>query len=211
MNMRISFLGLLGIIGLSFATSSMAEGVYKWEDEQGQMHYSDMPRDGATEIDIEPAQTFSGSADARIARNDEGQTGEDADSAGGYKSLKISSPSQEETIWNTGGAVTVRLSLSPALQTGHSVRLYMDGQQLANLPGRATSAKLSEVERGTHTLRAEVRDSSGNALIKAAPVTFFVKQQTADNALRTAPAKPAPSVKPQKSQQNKPRPTPARN
>lgn len=193
MNMRVSFLGLLGLIGLSFATSSMAEGVYAWEDADGQMHYSDMPREGATEIDIEPAQTFSGGADARTARSNEGQAGEDADSAAGYKSLEISSPSKEETIWNTGGAVTVKMSLSPRLQTGHSMRLYMDGQQLADLPPRATSAQLSEVVRGTHTLTAEVRDASGTIVIKSDPVTFFYRQTAADARVLPAPARPTPN------------------
>ena len=192
MNMRVSIPGLVGLVALSFVASSIAEGVYKWEDEDGQMHFSDMPREGAVEVDLAPVQTFSSSVDARTANTDAGGADNEADSAG-YKSLEISSPSQEETIWNTGGAVTVKLNLSPSLEKGHSVRLYMDGQPMADLPPRATSVQLSEVVRGTHTLSAEVRDSNDQVLIKSSPVTFFYKQTSADARRIPAPARPTPN------------------
>jgi hypothetical protein len=207
--MRVLFSGLVGLVALSFAASSMAEGVvYKWEAEDGQLHYSDIPREGAVEVDLTPAQTFNRGRDARIAKNSAGAEGDKADSAAGYKSLRISSPSQEETIWNTGGVVTVRLSLSPVLKTGHSVRMFVDGRQLANLPSRLTSVKLTEVVRGSHTLRAEVRDSRDKVVIRSDQVTFFYKQQTAGNALQAVQTNPSKNVLPQKSQKNRPRPTP---
>jgi hypothetical protein len=206
MNMRNSFLGLLGLVALSFATSSMAQGVYKWEDENGQLHYSDMPREGAVRIDIAPVQTFDSGLDGRTSRNSSRKSGNKAESAASYDSLQVSSPSNEETIWNTGGAINVKMSLSPRLQTGHSLNLYLDGRQLENLQG--TSAQLSAVARGTHSLRAEVRDSTNKVVIQSDQVTFYVKQQTAENALRAVPTVPAKNVKPQRSQQNKPRPAP---
>ena len=177
MNRRLSLLGLLGLI---LVAPSLAEGVYKWQDENGQVHYSDIPREGATQIEVQPAQTFS--SPDRAAQPVVADSGEDAeadadsDKDQGYQSLAITSPSMEETIWNTGGQVTVNLSLQPVLKIGHSIRLFMDGQLLADLPPRASSVKLSDVFRGEHTLRVEVQDENGKVQIKADPVTFFYQQ-----------------------------------
>jgi hypothetical protein len=205
MNRHIIIPALLALI---FTVPSMAEDIYKWEDESGQVHYSDVPRDGAEEVEVAPIQTFSAPAVASndAAAADETEAEPEVDEA--YDSLAITSPRMEETIWNTGGTVTVKMSLDPSLRTGHSLRLYMDDQQVAELPPRVTSIRLSAVERGSHTLRAEVRDGRSRMLMKSDQVKFHFKQQTADNALRTAPAKPAASTKPQRTQKNIPRPTP---
>jgi hypothetical protein len=178
MNRQIPLLGLFGLILMA---PSLAEGVYTWEDENGQVHFSDMPQEGATEIQVQRAQTFSSPNSAsQVAVAGSGKEADaDADSDKedqGYKSLAITSPSMEETIWNTGGEVTVSLSLQPGLKMGHSIRLYMDGQLLAGLPPRASSLKLSEVFRGEHTLEAEVRDENGKVQIRTQPVTFFYQQ-----------------------------------
>jgi hypothetical protein len=172
------------LLGLLLVAPAMAEGVYKWVDDNGQVHYSDMPQEGATEIELRPPQTFRSSSAARksaAATDSEADADGDGDEQDqGYESLAITSPNVEETIWNTGGEVNVSLSLQPGLKAGHRIRLFMDGQLLADLPPRASSMKLSEVYRGEHILEAEVRDEKGETQIKSDPVTFFY-QQTAVN------------------------------
>jgi hypothetical protein len=174
MNRRIPLLGLLTLV---FVVPSLAQGVYKWEDENGQVHYSDVPHEGAEEIELQPVQTFSLPAvtSASDATKDGNADTEDQ-VAPGYASLAITSPSMEETIWNTGGKVTVNMSLQPSLQMGHSIRLFLDGQMLVDLPTKASSVQLSEVYRGEHKVSAEVQNENGQVLIKADPVTFFYHQ-----------------------------------
>ena len=66
-----SFLGLLALL-LMLPVS--AQTIYQWEDENGQMIYSDMPREGATEIEVAPAQTFDAPvAAAPVTPGDEGE------------------------------------------------------------------------------------------------------------------------------------------
>jgi hypothetical protein len=177
MNRRFSLLGLLGIILIA---PSMAEGVYMWEDDNGQVHYSDIPQEGAIEVQVQPAQTFSSpnsSLQAAAADNTSNDAASDSDKEDQrYQSLAITSPSSEETIWNTGGKVTVSLSLQPGLKTGHSIRLFMDGQTLADFPSKSMSMQLSNVYRGEHTLRAQVVDETGKVQAKAESVTFFYQQ-----------------------------------
>jgi hypothetical protein len=171
MNRQFSLLGLLGIILIA---PSMAEGVYTWEDDNGQVHYSDIPQEGATEVQVQPAQTFSSPNSSLQAAADNTSDSDKEDQR--YQSLAITSPSSEETIWNTGGKVTVSLSLQPGLKTGHSIRLFMDGQTLADFPSKSMSMQLSNVYRGEHTLRAQVVDETGKVQAKAESVTFFYQQ-----------------------------------
>lgn len=175
---------LIPLIALLFITPTLADEIYKWVDENGQMNFSDIPRDGATEIELAPAQTFSvpsaqsaatsSSATTRVAGSKE---------VASYEAMEIVNPATEETIWNTGGEVTVSVSLQPGLQTGHQIRLYIDGKPLPNLAPNSSSLQISEVPRGQHQLRAEVRDQNGEVLITAQPTTFFY-QQTAVNRRR---------------------------
>lgn len=157
-----------------------AETIYKWVDSDGVVHYSDVPRDGADKLVLGPVQTFTPPPQQPAARAD---VTADADAADGeesgfaaYEAIEITSPSQEEIIWNTGGQVTVATRLQPGLQAGHQIRLFMDGEQLADLPPRSANVQLSEVLRGEHQLWAEVVDENGQVLISSSPVKFFYQQ-----------------------------------
>ncbi len=66
--------------------------------------------------------------------------------------------------------------MQPGLQAGHQIRLFMDGEQLADLPPGSANVQLSEVLRGEHQLRAEVVDANGQVLISSSPVKFFYQQ-----------------------------------
>ncbi|MEQ9563507.1 MAG: hypothetical protein RLN69_13390, partial [Woeseiaceae bacterium] len=89
------------------------------------------------------------------------------------ESLSIASPAAEETLWNIEGVLNVSLSLSPALQSGHRVRVYFDGTpQMVS----GTSFQLEGVYRGVHNLQAEVIDPSGKLMIRSQPSRFYVQQ-----------------------------------
>jgi hypothetical protein len=166
---------LIPLIGLLIFTPVMADEIYKWVDENGQIHFSDVPQEGATEVEIAPIQTFSAPSVAASS-----SSSNDADDANetvmNYESLEITSPAMEETIWNTGGTVTVAVQTRPGLRTGHQIRLYLDGKPLPNLAPGTSSLQVSEVFRGEHQLRAEIWDETGTILIKADPSIFFYQQ-----------------------------------
>lgn len=153
----------------------MAEGIYKWVDENGQMHFSDVPKDGAEELDISPAQTFS-SPGAAVSTSAADQTSEiEDDDAVKYESLVVTNPTTEETIWNTGGTVTVGVYLKPGLEVGHEIVVSLDGETI-RVPPRSSTVQLTDVVRGEHTIRAEVLNESGEILISSDPVKFFYQQ-----------------------------------
>jgi len=161
------------LLALLIITPTLADDIFKWVDENGQMHFSDVPEDGAMAVEIAPVQTFSAPASsATTTASDVAVESE----ALGYESLTITSPAMEETIWNTGGEITVAVQIKPGLQTGHQIRLYIDGKPLPNLQAYTSSLQVSGVERGEHKLRAEVWDENGQILIASQPSTFFYQQ-----------------------------------
>jgi len=168
--MRNSVL-LPALIAAIAAVPALAEEIYRWADQTGQVHYSDIPRDGAERVELDPAQTFSSPEVARPAPSSTVL----AEPVVGYAGLTIVSPSQEETIWNTGGVITIAVDANPGLKPGHSISILYDGNELQKAP-QATTAQLSEVYRGEHRIGAEIRDETGTVLQRATPVTFFYRQ-----------------------------------
>ena len=139
------------------------------------MHYSDRPREGAEAI-VLPAPNVA--TTRRIARpsaapEQEEEPAEEPQT--GYTSIEIISPGAEETLWNIEGVLSVSVALQPALQEGHQVRAYFDGQMQ---PVSGTSFQLQEVWRGVHNIQVEVVDSTGRVMIRSQPNRFYVQQNT---------------------------------
>ncbi len=170
----------LVVSSLTLTAPALAEQIYRWVDSSGQVHYSDVPRDGAEQIDVDPAQAFSSGVIARSSSSSSVEPSA-AEAVAVYDTLDIVSPTQEESIWNTGGIITVSVSSSPALKPGHSVRIYYDGNPVNESSSRAMSVQLSEVYRGEHRISAEILDVNGVVVKQAEPVTFFYKQSTVSN------------------------------
>ena len=179
---------LLLILGLVVGTAG-ATDVYRWVDSNGEAHYSDTPREGAERITVEKAQTFS----APTARSVRRKTGDSTDEAGRYESFGISRPTADASIWGSGGEVGVSVEVTPDLQPEHQVAIFMDGQMVSQAAGELNFT-LTDVDRGTHTLRAEIRDANGVSLIQSPPVAFTVHQQSEQNP--NNPNAPPPPVVP---------------
>ena len=149
---------------------------YRWVDEDGVVHYSDRPVEGAEEVAIDYIRpsTAPGRSPAyqRRDRPTEDAAAEELDRPL-YQSLEIGSPAEEETVWNNQGQLIVSLALQPGLQPGHRVRVYLDGTPT---DASSTSVRLENVYRGAHTLQAEVLDSNGNMVMRSEARRFFVQQ-----------------------------------
>ena len=68
----------------------------------------------------------------------------------------------------------VSLRLSPGLQSGHSIEVMMDGQSIG--AGQGTSVTLADVDRGTHTVQAAVKDNEGKEVVRSNSVIFHLKR-----------------------------------
>ena len=182
--MMIRLACLLAVL-LAVGAVPAAAKIYKWVMPDGSIQYSDRPQEeGAKEVDLPPLQTFSPPpTPARTpAAGDDAQ----ARDAQGYEVVKVVSPADGEVVRDNGGTVSVQLALEPALQAGHTVEILLDGKPIGS--GRATSASVTGVDRGSHTVSAVIKDASGNTVASASGVTFHLKQ-----ASRLLPARPAPT------------------
>jgi hypothetical protein len=153
-----------------------AATVWKWVDKNGVVHYSDQPVPGAIQVDLN-VQTFS-AQEADVPQTNRSAAARDTAAELEYQSIAIASPGNDETLSGTGGAVTISVTIEPALQGDHSVGIYLDGRLVSEPQSTALSAQVSDVGRGAHTAQAQVLGADGRVLIQSAPVTFFVFQQS---------------------------------
>lgn len=150
----------------------MADDAWKWTDDDGVVHYSDVPRDGAEAVNLSEYNKKTG---ARVSNSTTLTRRAEEPEEFSYETLAIVSPGAEETLWNIEGQLTVRISVSPNLIQGHRIRLYYDGNAQDIL---GTSIQLTEVFRGVHSLRAEVIDATGKVVTVSDPVRFYVQQNS---------------------------------
>ena len=168
---------IFALLGLMVAAAATAD-VYRWVDEDGVVHFSDTPVEGAEQVDIAEANRRTG---ARVftpesqAGAEQGESEPEEQQPFQYESFSIASPKAEETLWNIEGVLNVSLSLSPPLQSGHQIRVYFDGNpQMTN----GMRFSINEVWRGVHNIQAEVLDQTGKMMIRTAPTRFYVQQNT---------------------------------
>jgi len=167
-----------------FAFLALALGaadVYRWIGADGQANYSDRPQPGAERVTINVSPPASGSANGNSPTVSP-QAPEDETPAPvlSYQSLTITSPAQEQVLWNIDGQLDVAASVQPALQPGHALQFYLDGRMAPADPG-TTQTRFSEVFRGEHSLRVEVTDAAGRTLVGSPMSRFFVRQTAIPN------------------------------
>lgn len=162
-------------LALAALPAFAGQTVWKWVDEKGVTHFSDQPVPGATKMELN-SSSRSSAEPAPSSYTPPPQTARSAGPA--YSRFVIESPQQDESIVNTGGKVSVRLATTPAISAGHNVSLYLDGARVEDFPAYATAHDLSDVPRGTHTLKAVVSDQQGSVLQESPTTTFHVRQES---------------------------------
>ena len=162
------------LLGLALAVGAAHAGsIYKYTLPNGDVVYSDKapPADQGEEVKLEPLQSFSFPPAPPL---EDSADKEEAPKPVGYETFKVTNPTNDATIRDNGGNVRVSLSLSPGLQSGHSIEVMVDGQSIGS--GKGTSVTLTDVDRGTHTVQAAVRDNQGKEVARSNSVIFHLKR-----------------------------------
>jgi Domain of unknown function (DUF4124) len=147
-----------------------ATTVYTWVDASGQRHYSDQPHPGATKMEVNGAPTFSMPAPPP-GESEPPQ----AAPQGPRATCSIASPSDQQMFMNAW-SVSGELRLPPNLNPDDHVTLMLDGKILPNAASLSGAFTLAHIDRGEHTLSAQVEDSDGRVICQAPAVTFYVHQ-----------------------------------
>jgi len=168
----------LVLMGLCCVLALPAEAaVYRWLGPDGVVHYSDQPVAGAKKVQLPESSHYAPPTYSTAAPAAEKSGPAQQPSAGPYRSFRIDHPADRETLHNATGDVPVVMTLDPDLRKGDQIQLVLDG-----LGARETvdsvHAVLKHIERGAHTLQAEVLDAKGRTLIRAIPVRFYLLMPT---------------------------------
>ncbi len=169
--MRIIFF-LLIIFTLSVASAAT---VYTWVDQNGATVFSDQPQPGASSLNVVPPKSGSTAPSAPVAPTFPTLPS----SAVTYEEIVIVVPEDQSTVRDNSGNMQVSVVVKPTLQKGDKVAILIDGKPVGQ-PQAATNFMLNAVDRGQHTLEADVVNSSGRVLIKSKSVTFFIHQAHID-------------------------------
>lgn len=172
---------ILAVIAL-LATGALFAQAYKWVDEDGVVHYSDRPHEGAVEMELPSDGVRTPGINSLPVRTVFSvRDGEDQVEPFRYDSLAITAPAAEETLWNIEGVLDVNLRMSPVLQSGHVLSVYLDGRKITVA---TANFRIEDVYRGAHNLQAEIVDKTGRLLIRSENTRFYVQQTSIANPPR---------------------------
>ena len=157
------------IIFLLFFTVLAHSAVYKWVDKDGKVHYSDKP------VENSEAVEFKSNTQNKIKLQipvsiDSGTAKED--STPSYE-LVITSPTEEETIRDNEGNITIMATISPDLGTKHLLVLLMDGT-VVGAPQNTPIFNLKNIDRGEHSFEIKAIAQNGKQLASTSPRTIFL-------------------------------------
>jgi hypothetical protein len=167
-------------ISLTFLIPGFAE-VYRSVDENGNVVYTDKPSPDAEKIKIDKVQTIPAGPDNFK------YTPPEKPDLGNYTKLEIASPENNHVFTGNIGEVNVSVTIKPALRESDSFVFYMDGKKQGD--SSSPSFQMTNLDRGTHTVKVDVVNQDGKSLKSSSAVSFTVKRTSAlnPNRLRAIP------------------------
>lgn len=140
--------------------------IYKHVDGQGNVSYSDTPADKQAELmELDQLETLT------LPKTKSFPSSKPSSPPFKYQLINITSPTNDTHYQNLSEPIQINAEVQPHLQPGHSLNLLLDGNIIE---GSGLSRQITLLERGTHTLKAEVRDANQQVLISSAPITVYV-------------------------------------
>jgi hypothetical protein len=164
---------------LSLACSlALAATVYKWVDDDGVVHYSDQPHPNAQKLQVHDVQTYRPSAgDTAVAAAPGVPVTPVAagDTQRNYQGCAVVQPADNQDFANLD-ALNIVVQTDPVLRPGDQIYVSVDGAPLNNGQPTGGQLTLSPVDRGSHTIQAQVRGSDGAVRCQTPSITFSVHQ-----------------------------------
>jgi len=167
-----------------YSSLAMAQ-VYKVVDAQGNVTYTDQaPADGSAPMVLPELSIIKTDNQDKVPVSDADAGVADAAAPAEltprelrkmYKDFRITRPLPEETFWGTANSVVISWGSSAAFQPGMQVRVIVDGTAHS---GTEDGMLALTLDRGEHTVSADLLDERGRKIASTQKVTFFIKQQT---------------------------------
>jgi hypothetical protein len=178
------------LVTLLCLSTTAAAAVYRWQDKDGVVHYSDTPPSPqAQPAQLPNLQTYPSGTVPPVTG---AVTQAPAPAAATTAPVTITSPAQDETIRDAQGKFTV--SVSGTVPDGAGLVYYLDGSAQNKTPTPSQAYLYSGVDRGDHQLSVALISAGGAELGRSADVTIHMMQPTVGMYERANP----PAVKPKK-------------
>ena len=163
-------------MALFLLASPLRAEVYKWTDNNGNVHFSDKPHTGAETVTIQPTQTYSPphNQETSIPTTEETK----GDTSTPYTKIMIIQPQEQATLRNNQKMVSVVAAIEPELKKDDAVQLLFDGEP-SGPPQTSLTFTLSDVNRGSHIILLQIIDKSGAIIGSSQPITFYMHQTIA--------------------------------
>ena len=167
------FLSALFVL-ISLTAPQVNAEIYQSTDSDGNISYSDSSTNPQAKkitprpSNIVPAQPLS-------PKNNETKKNK---SALQRHAIRITSPIDDIVIRDNQGKINIDISIQPPLipENKTQVLIYFDGKVISQ--GQAMSTSMTNVDRGTHTIRAELVSPSGSILAQSNKVTVHLKKHS---------------------------------
>ncbi len=183
---------VIGLISLLLIFGVGGAQIYRHVDSNGRITFSDIPSDGATAVRLDnlqvitnpnytPNETEEGDVD------DNGQATDEETPQ--LFTITLTKPAEKATVRENNGNVEVAWKLSRALGKNESVIVLLDGKDMG-IKIKSNGAKLTNVDRGTHTLQVEVIKMLGDTQlseVKSDTVTFYMHRMIKPKAPTPVP------------------------
>lgn len=175
-NSRLDYAGvmrkLIIFILLFFTAAGNSQTIYRTVDGEGNVIFTDVPREGAEKIELKETTTIESLESLQPPASSPEIIVKDVPYAG----VSITSPADDEAVRDNAGNVTVSVIVDPVLQKGDEVVIYIDGMEKNS--GKATTFNLESLDRGTHQLRASIRNTDGRIITSSKSTTFHLLRKS---------------------------------
>jgi hypothetical protein len=178
---------LLAVLAATGAPAEAATRIYRTVDADGNVVFTDVPpRPGepGEPVELQQGSDFTPPEPATnpspLVRLEDwlGENDDDGEAApASYATLRILSPADDEGLRDNAGNVMVVAEIDPALQTGHTLQLYLDGTLTQSIRSGRTF-QLTNVDRGSHSLELRVVDAGGATLMASEAHSFHLQRRS---------------------------------
>ncbi len=178
-NRTVTNLVVLAALAFAYSAADAGTRIYKTVDADGNVVFTDVPpldQTKSEEVRVGVSNTFTPPA-PEVGTQQVWNVGEDGEQVTqfAYNRAAIIAPANDASLRDNAGNVSVKTSVSPNLRPGHKLRLMMDEAPVGSLIS-ASEFALSNVDRGSHSLRLQIVDQAGTVIFDGAGTTFHLQR-----------------------------------
>ncbi len=163
---------LLLTIFIFLACTNAQAALYKYTNENGEVVYSDKaPYEGAEEL-IPPKLQVTPAVKLKPKTKTKP---EEKDKSTQYTSFQITSPTDQKSFHNSAGNISIELAIKPGLniKAGDYINILLDGKTIRKKTS-SLSENIQHIDRGTHQIKAELRNKSNKLIKSSNTVTIYI-------------------------------------